>query len=328
LSTDRILLTGSTGFIGRQATERLLARGCRLRLLVRDAQQVPRAWRDHSAIEVAAPIDLAENELRPAVEGVETVVHLGGLAGLVGARQRDAETLFLRNNAQSTERLVQASAAMEVRRFVHLSSIMSVTANVAPTPIDDATSPRPNSAYGRSNLNAEQHVTALGERGACLAVSLRPPLVIGSAAKGNWRALQRLAAQGWPLPLASLTAKRSFISVASLIEAIISLCESTALAAQSGSYCIADPEPLTLPEVMSELRHGMNLSPRLFGFPPAALAALGRLAGKAQQVSSLTGPLQIDPSRFYKTFGFAPSLPLRDAMRQSAADYLAARGGR
>jgi uncharacterized protein YbjT (DUF2867 family) len=38
---SRVLLTGGTGFVGRQILKRLLARGCHVRMAVRTAVSVP-----------------------------------------------------------------------------------------------------------------------------------------------------------------------------------------------------------------------------------------------------------------------------------------------
>src|SRR5690606_40395175 len=59
--------------------------------------------------------------------------------------------------------------------------------------------------------------------------------------------------------------------------------------------------------IVSELRQGMGLAPRLFPFPAAILDAAARMAGRGHMARALLGDLQVDASRFRETFGFAQS---------------------
>ncbi|MGB3389412.1 MAG: NAD-dependent dehydratase, partial [Pseudaminobacter sp.] len=178
----------------------------------------------------------------------------------------------------------------------------------------------PTTTYGRSKREAEQHVGRLAESGI-LALSLRPPLVVGAEAKGNWASLQKLAVSGIPLPFGSVRNARSFISVHSLSEAISHLCSATWSNDLSGEYCLADPGFLSLPDVITDLRAGMGIGSRLLPCPPVALEWFGIATGRRRQIAGLIGDLKVDPSRFMERFQFAPSLPIREAIRQSGADY-------
>lgn len=159
-------------------------------------------------------------------------------------------------------------------------------------------------------------------RAGAFAISLRPPLVVGAHARGNWAALQKLARSGLPLPFGSLNPKRSFASVQTLTDAILTLCNGPPDPALSGNYCIADPEPLSVSEVITALRDGMNMAPRLFNCPTNVFAMIGLITGRQRQLSGLIGSLEVDPSRFYARFGFHPMMTLVEAIRRSGAEYI------
>lgn len=317
---DRILVTGGTGFVGRHVMRRLLALGRQLTLVVLDGVPVPQPWLDDGRVRVVVA-DLARSDLGPAIADATTIVHIAGLPAM--PRGDDAQRRLEDANVVATDRLASAAAAGGARQFIHVSSIRALVGNSADEPISDASDLRPDGAYGRSKRAAEERVAELAHAG-CFAVSLRPPLVIGSDAAGNWHSLQRLAATGLPLPFASVTAKRSYIAVDSLAAAIVRLCAGEWSADKSGAYCVADPDALSLPDVLSELRRGMGLPSRLFPFPAAGFRALGRVTGRQREVASLVGPLEVDASRFSATFGFEPPQPLGAAIRQSGAEFLAA----
>lgn len=319
MAGGKILITGATGFVGRHVTAALLAEGQDLRLLVRDPAKMPAVWQGR--LEAATAGDLADAALEAHLAGVETVVHIAGLAG-----GRFPEASFMRANAVATERLCAAARESAVRRFISISSIMAVADNCAPTIVTDETPPAPHSIYGRSKHAGEMPVAALGRE--ILAVSLRPPLVIGADSTGNWRRLMRLAATGLPLPFGAVRARRSYIAADNLAAAVALVCGSDAAPTLSGAYLVADPQALMLPEVITALRAGMKRPPGLLSIPPGLMAAAGRAIGAGAAVDSLLGPLEADGSRFAERFGFRPALPLIEAIRQSAAAFMAAGAGR
>lgn len=317
--SKRLLVTGSTGFIGRHLLPLLLDEGFDLVLPVRDVQRCPQLFRDHPGIQIIRADQLERQEpLDEALRRTSGIIHLAGLAHV--ADPKDAKA-FENTNARMTAHLVQcAGRADGISLFVHMSSLAAVTDNVSTSTIDDMTVPRPATDYGISKLQAEAHAATLTSRGVC-AISLRPPLVVGFDAKGNWASLQKLGASGVPLPFAGIRNRRSMVSVQTVTQAITHLCRSRPPAEKSGNYCVADPETLSLREILIELRAGLGMSPRLWPFPAFAFAALGHAMRRRRLVASLIDDLVVDPSRFYSTFEFRPSIPLREAIRRSGADY-------
>lgn len=316
---DDILITGATGFVGRHLVPRLLQDGHSVVLAVRSVEACPMGWRDDNRIRivVTGPIETASN-LDVALAGVSTVVHLAGLAHV--PRSQRSEDRFILANATATERLVAAASDKGVGTFIHMSSLAVVTPNASPTVVDDSSDEGAVTPYGRSKRIAERHVLELAKTGT-LAVSLRPPLVVGADARGNWALLQRLAATGLPLPFAGVDNRRSRIGVETLAQAVAHLSAKRWPTEKSGNYCIADAEPMPLPQIVALLRQGMGLAPRLFPFPPGILFGLARLVGRGQMAAGLLGNLVVDASRFRQTFNFSQEKSLTDSIRDSGADY-------
>ncbi len=322
LEPQPIFITGATGFLGRHLVEHLLRRGRKLRLVVRNMGRCPPAWRDRPEISILELGELGpDTDFGETLQGIDTIVHLAGLAHVAVEDWAHDDAAFMKANSGITAALAAAARKASVRSFVHLSTLAAITPNVIEQTIDDSTDLGASTAYGRSKRKAEAHVHQLAEHGV-FAVSLRPPLVIGADAKGNWALFQKIAATGLPLPFASVRNQRSFIGVDALCEAIALLAEKPWLATLSGEYCIADCEPLSLPEVTRLLRTGMDKAPRLFPFPPTGIGLLGTVTGRRRQFASLTGGLKVDPSRFNQTFSFKPSSSLDKAILRSGADYM------
>lgn len=318
-------MTGAAGFVGRHVVQSLLTDGHELTLLLRSSSNIPAAFEANPQIDILGFSDAdAEETFATAFSGVSAVVHLAGLAHVAKSDRAVSTNLFTQSNTELTARLARLAAANDIKSFIHLSSLAAVVPNACEAKIDDTVDLGPASPYGQSKREAEKHVQSLAETGA-FAISLRPPLIVGAEAKGNWASLQALAATGIPLPFASLRNKRSFVGIGTLVKAITLLCTTRQSSENSGEYCLVDPETMSTADVVRELRAGMKMPPRIFPCPTGLFRLIGRLTGRRRQLEGLIGDLEVDASRFYSTFDFSPSQNLGDAMRQSGAAYIAGR---
>lgn len=317
MQRDRVLVTGATGFIGRHLVRRLVASGEAVTLAVR--RRTGDAAGDYATDAVrmveTGPLETSVN-LQAAFENVTKVVHIAGLAHVRAAPEKMDQA-----NNVATARLVEAAEQSGlVGVFINMSSIGAVGSR-SDEEINDATACRPTTSYGLSKLKAERHLDRLAGQGA-LAVSLRPPVVIGAEAAGNWRTLQNLAWTGVPLPFAALKSRRSMISVETLAEAVMHLLLDGDVRAP-GAYCIADRPSLMLGEVIRLLREGMGMPARLFPVPPQAISLALRAAGLGAKADALFGDLRINPDRFERTFQFAASTGIEESIRESGRRYRA-----
>ncbi|HEV7417962.1 MAG TPA: NAD-dependent epimerase/dehydratase family protein [Tianweitania sediminis] len=308
-----VLVTGGTGFVGRHLVPHLAQHGLPVRVPVRDRKTVPSAWETLRGVEIV-PMPARSDAFDAIITGVSGVVHLAGLAAVPTGP--DAEMRLRAANVDLTTDLVAAARRHSVRQFLFLSSIRAVVGSASSTTIDDASAAQPVEPYGRSKLAAEEAVGAFAEPGR-LAISLRAPLIIGPDAGGNWRRLQQLAASGAWLPFAGIRNRRSYLAVETVCAAILHLLEGDWTSEASGSYCLADPEALSLPQVIGAMRDGLGHPRRLFALPGLSwTAALPGLSGPAQ---SLFGSLPVDASRFRERFHFASPHPLAERIALAAS---------
>ena len=96
--------------------------------------------------------------------------------------------------------------------------------------------PQPTDAYGRSKLAAEQGLAATDLDW----VALRLVLVYGPGVQGNMARLAELARSPYPLPLASLKAKRSLLALDNLVEAVAKVLDAPARCKRP--FIVADPK--------------------------------------------------------------------------------------
>ena len=201
-----------------------------------------------------------------------------------------------------------------------MSSVFAVTDISAEAPIDEHTQPAPTTPYGRSKLASENHVKVFGGSGRC-GIVLRPPVVYGTGAQGNWRLLQRLAASGVPLPFGAVSNRRTLVAAENLADAIVRLVSLPLAELKSGAYMISDNESVSLMEILTWLRTGMAMSPRLIPVPPALLELSLKAVGREKIAKSLLGNLEIDSRLFRETFGWSPAVHPREGITRAGAGF-------
>jgi nucleoside-diphosphate-sugar epimerase len=256
-SRPLVALTGATGFIGRYLLGELPKHGYRLRVLLRRPSDVSLSSASAVIGDLARPMNMAE-----ALAGVGAVIHSAGIAHAMSGIPEDDYRLI---GTEATIRLAQAAQRAGVRRFVFLSSIRAQCGPVAEEVQTEALAPRPVDAYGRAKLAAEEGLAEVDIDW----VALRLVLAYGPGVKGNMAELVRLARSRLLLPLGGLTARRSLLSLDNLVAAID--CVLMAPAPLRRPLIVADPEPMTLPEMVTALRRGLGRRPGILPMPQSVL---------------------------------------------------------
>ena len=176
----KILITGASGFIGSFIVEEALKRGFETWAAMRKSSS--KAYLQDERIKF---IELNLNSKEQLVEqmrgkGFDYVVHAAGVTKCLNKAD------FHRINTEGTKNLVEAllELKMPLKRFVFVSSLSVFGAIKEKMPYDEiheTDTPQPNTAYGRSKLEAEQYLDSVGSR--IPYIILRPTGVYGPKEK-------------------------------------------------------------------------------------------------------------------------------------------------
>lgn len=237
----RILITGTTGFIGGRVAARASARPepGRLRLLARRpaAPRAPGAQeRDGGPVAETVTGDLRDaDSLRRACEGVDVLIHC---ASAIGGDEELARSV----NDEGTRALVDAAVRAGVTRIVALS-----TASVHGRGPFRAAAPgtlplAPGSATSRTRAAGERYVMDAG------GTVLRPHLVYGAGDRQLVPGLIGLLA-ALPGPLDAGASLHSLIDVESLAGALLGAALSPRT--EPGAYYVNHPEPVPVAELLA-----------------------------------------------------------------------------
>lgn len=172
-SPKTLFVTGATGLVGGHVVEEALARGHRVRALVRATSDTRKL--DEWGVEKILG-DLEDREaLAKGVDGADWVFNCAAKVGDWGTLEE-----FRRLNVEALRLLLDAAAQAKVEKFVHVSSL-GVYEGRDHFGTDETTPPAAQSldAYTRSKTEAEALVLSCGKERGLPVVVVRPGFIYG-----------------------------------------------------------------------------------------------------------------------------------------------------
>jgi nucleoside-diphosphate-sugar epimerase len=288
----KILVTGANGFIG-SALMRALVQRHEVIGVVRDSMNLSSKYR---------LIDDICNITADDLSGITCVVHAAGVAE-TGADEAELQ----RVNVEGARHLAIACRDANVSQLVNLSSVKaSGEGCVGPDSPD-----QPTSAYGRSKLLAEDEINSVIAGSNTKIVHLRFPLVYGPGAQNSFLKLIYLSSSRCPLPLASLSAQRSYCFIENLTR-MVELQLRSGLAVPI--VYIADQSPKTLPAMLIGIGRAIGRQPMLIPFPESLMKFVVKII-KPKSTSQLFDSSVVDISSTRKYFKDWNPMSTEDALK-------------
>jgi Nucleoside-diphosphate-sugar epimerases len=304
----RILVTGANGFIGSALWARLQEDGHEVIGAVRG----PRVATGQVPVGKIGP----DTNWQPLLRGVDAVVHLAARAHVLRETEPDPLHAFRFVNTAGTLRLAQQAANAGVRRFVFLSSI-GVNGNATHgTPFTEADEPNPQDAYAISKLEAEMGLRNIARQSRMEIVLIRPPLVYGPGARGNFARLVNLAKRNVPLPLGAIPNRRSLVGLDNLVS-FISICLTHPKAANE-TFLISDGEDLSTTQLLRKITESFGRRARLIPVPASWLALAARQVGKQALAQQLLSSLVVDNTKARSLLAWEPVASVDEQLRKIA----------
>lgn len=307
------LLTGATGFIGRRIAEQLAQLGDRVKVTVRAAAINSTIAQGGFEWHVVGDIN-SQTDWRPALQSVQAVVHCAARAHVMREKAADALAAYREVNVSGTLRLAQQAAAFGVKRFVFLSSI-GVNGNQSTMPFTEASEPHPHDAYAISKWEAELALLALAAQTGMEVVIIRPPLVYGPGAPGNFGNMVRWVQRGLPLPFGSVQNLRSLVALDNLASLVI-LCADRMLSPQAANqvFVVADGEDVSTATLLRKVALAAGRPINLMPVPGTWLRAGASLLGKRAVADRLMGNLQVDATKVRALLGWRPVVTMDEQL--------------
>jgi len=314
---NKILITGSTGFVGQKLCKKLISANYSIREAVRSNSEKQLGIKE---IFNVGEIDKSTN-WSASLQDIDCVIHCAARAHVMNENKLDTLATYRKVNVDGTRNLAEQCAKAGVKRLIFLSSIK---VNGEKTKVsfsfrhDD--NPKPEDAYGISKWEAELALQKVSKKYGIEIVIIRAPLVYGPNVKGNFLKLINIAARRIPLPISRVNNVRSFVGVENLID-LISCCIKHPAAAGK-IFLVSDNKDMSTPELLKKIGKAMGKCQYFIPLPVSILQFLGAIIGKSSEIERLVSNLQVDCNNTFEVLGWRPPVNSDDAITETIKWYL------
>ncbi|CCN35103.1 UDP-glucose 4-epimerase [Vibrio nigripulchritudo SO65] len=293
-----ILVTGASGFIGSE----LCSVVPNVIRVVRQPDQL-KSYKD-----ILIPNIDSSTSWGNSLIGIDSIIHLAGLAHNPNACDNDYKEV----NVHGTLKLAHEAVKAGVARFVFVSSIGvngTNSYNKAFLPSDIA---KPHNTYAQSKYDAELGLWEISEKTGLEIVIVRPTLVYGSAAPGNFGMLANLVKHLPFLPFGLANNRRDFISVSNLVELLVVCAKHQS--APGNVFLASECNTVSTKEFVNAIASGQDRKICQIPIPVTLMRLVGLMTGKSTMIEQLFGNLEVDSSNIKEVLGWTPPYSMKDTM--------------
>lgn len=315
-----VLITGASGFIGRHVIADLLRRSIKVRVACRQGAEVMVPVDSVEVVYLSGP-GTAATDWVDAVAHCSAVIHLAARAHVLRDRHEDPARAFQLANVDYARACAEAAAIAGVQRFIFMSSVGVHGGTSGAQPIQAESAIKPHTLYAFSKAEAEQAIAEVVRGSGMELTIVRPPLVYGSGAPGNFGVLVRAIAYGLPLPLGSITNnRRSFVAIDNLVDLIVTCLNHPAAANQK--FLVSDGEDISTADLLRRMGLMLGKPARLMPVPVGLLKFGAQLLGKLEIFQSLCGSLQMDINKTCSLLDWKPPVSIDEGLRRAVQKRL------
>lgn len=315
---SKILLVGSTGFVGRHLAFELKRCGYAFRATARTEEQ---KFDDEIEFTVTGDITNKMNWL-PHMENISTVIYAAARAHITGNKAVNQLRQYISINVEAAKNCANMAIASGVKRFIYISSIKvngEFTALNKPYTFDQL--PQPEDFYAISKYIAENELLRLSAEKKIEVVIIRPPLVYGPDVRAHFLQLMKLIKFRIPLPLGlAAKNKRSFVCVDNLVNLIITCISHPN--AKNNIFLVSDGEDVSTVDLLKMLALAMNVKILLIPAPKIIIEITSKILGMPGLSRRLFGSLQVDISQTRDELGWTPSVPMREGLERAVSKFI------
>jgi nucleoside-diphosphate-sugar epimerase len=284
----RILITGSSGFIGTN--------------FIKNSS-------DLSFVEV----DLLTQKVDDInFFDVNSVLHL---AALVHQMKGAPEEQYFNINRDLAFEVAKKAKSQGVKQFIFMSTAKVFGESTTGKPAWNENSEcNPIDPYGKSKHEAEKLLLGLQDENFKIAI-VRSPLVYGVGVKANMYNLVKLVNRFFVLPLGEIDNVRSMVYVGNLVALLKHVIHIQA----SGIFIAGDQEPLSTTRLVQLIAEASNKSVVLFKVPIFMISVMKKV--RPSIVDRLFGSLELDNTSTNKRLNFVPPYSSEDGIREMVQWY-------
>ncbi|KXJ59711.1 MAG: UDP-glucose 4-epimerase [Alteromonas sp. Nap_26] len=316
---NRLFVTGSTGFVGKELIRQLELKDLDIVGCVRSAGSVLPVGFERFVVD-----DITKPDIKwsLALNNIDVVIYTAARAHIMNDEADNPLVEYRKVNCDATLRLARAAAESGVKRFVFVSSV-KVNGEMSDlnrpfTPDDNFI---PVDPYGLSKYEAEQGLLTIAKKTGMEVVIIRPPLVYGPDVRANFASMLKWVQKGIPLPFGAINNKRSLVALDNLVNFIIHCVDHPKAANEI--FLISDGEDVSTTELLIKVSKALGKNNWLIPVATSWMMFLAKLIGKRDEANRLFGSLQVDSSKARNLLGWQPVCTMDEQLKETAEWYLA-----
>jgi UDP-glucose 4-epimerase len=306
----KIVVTGSSGFIGSSLVPALAAAGHLVTGITEPVAGTP----EEQAGSVSVDIVSGEG-ISAAMRGIDGVVHLAARNHVLVEPEKDPLSAYRRVNVEGTRNVIRSAVRAGARWFIHFSSVKA-RGEGGEAVFDEDSPCRPSTPYGISKRESEEVVRQEAETGDIRVVIFRLPMVYGPGNRGNVPRMIRWAERGLPFPLFEPDNLRSMIFVRNVVHAVLLAIGN--VPAGVSTYILRDGEDYSTRRVYAALCRELGKAPRFLPVPAWLVRLGGAVSGDFRKV---TGSFRVSSEKIRKELGYSPPFPLERGIAETVEWY-------
>ncbi|EGU36730.1 NAD-dependent epimerase/dehydratase [Vibrio ichthyoenteri ATCC 700023] len=311
-----VLITGATGFLGKNIFEALKARGCE-NITVLSRTTSPAFPKQVLISSFNGYVDFSN-----ALKDVEVIIHCAARVHVMNDESNTPLDDFREVNTDGSLNLARQAVSAGVKRFIFISSIkVNGEATTLSKPFKSIDERLPTDFYGKSKSEAEEQLLQLAEDTGLEVVIVRPTLIYGPDVKANFASLMNLVSKGFPLPVGCIRDnKRSLVSVKNLTDLIITCIDHPK--ATNQVFLVSDDHDLSTSEIVYQIAQALGKPTWQMYVPVWCYKVFGKVFNQSYIVDRLTGSLQVDITHTKETLAWEPPQSLQEGFKQTAEAFL------
>ena len=307
LRKRKILITGGNGFVGQNLIT-FLKSDYNLCTTVKPNRNSCAKIQTHKM-----NID-ANSDWSNILVSVDCVIHAAAAVHLKDKNRKKSTSKIFEVNTEGTLKLAKQAAETGVKRFIFISTI-GVIGNANETPFTESDPPRPCGAYAQSKWLAEEGLWKISQKTEMEVVIIRPPMVYGRNAPGNFAKLIKVLNIIRILPFASINNQRTFLHIDNLVS-LIHVCTWHHKAANQ-LFLAGDSEDLSTPAFLKLTASALEKKCVMVRFPESLMRSALALTGQKKLAQRLFDSLRIDTAKAQTFLDWEPAVSIREGIKRS-----------
>jgi nucleoside-diphosphate-sugar epimerase len=322
-----ILVTGATGFTGKNLLKYLLDKGEKVRVIVRDKAKLGELAA-HPNIDVLVGNIYDKEVVDASMKGIKKVFHVAAIYRTAGI----SDQIYWDTHVKATELLMEAALREGVERFVHTSTV-GVHGDVGiDKPANEESPYSPGDIYQVTKLEAEKKVHEFYKKHGLKLSVIRPTAIYGP---GDLRLLKlfKIASHKISVILGDGKIKYHMIYIDDLIQAY--MLASEVEEAVGEAFIVGSDQVYTLNELLFTIADVLNKPKTKIHLPAKPFQILGSVMEKIftplgisppiyrRRVDFFTKSRSFDISKAKRILNFQPQTSVKEGIRKTAEWYKA-----